>query len=72
MRPLWARGSAELRKVASASATQGLWLRDRKVGFQVSGDDRSRFPGRGTVGAVRRGGYEEEEPATERKRKYTD
>ena len=27
-----ARGSAELRKVASCSATQGLWQGDRKVG----------------------------------------
>ena len=44
-----ARGSAELRKAASGSATQGLWLRNRKVGSQVSGIDRSRFPGRGTV-----------------------
>ena len=31
-----------------------LWLRDRKVGFQISGEDRSRFPGRGTLGEVRR------------------
>ena len=40
-----ARGSAELRKVASDSATQGLWLRNGKVRFQVSGIDRRRFPG---------------------------
>ena len=51
-----ARGSAELREVASGSATQGLWLRNGKVGSQVSGINRSRFPGRRTVGKVRRGG----------------
>ena len=51
-RLLWALGSAELEKVASGSARQGLWLRDRKV----IGKERSRFPGRGTVGEVRRGG----------------
>ena len=49
-------GSADLGNVASGSATQDLWLRDRKVGSQVSGIDRSRFPGRGTVGEVRRRG----------------
>ena len=51
-----ARGTAELREVASGSATHSLWLRNGKVGSQVSGMDRSRFPGRGTVGEVRRGG----------------
>ena len=51
-----ARGSAELREVASGSATQGLWLRNEKVGSQVSGTDRNRFPGRRAVGEVRRGG----------------
>ena len=45
-----ARGSTELREVASGSATQGLWLRNGKVGSQVSGIDRSRLPGRRTVG----------------------
>ena len=34
-----ARGSAELREVASGSATQSLWLRNGKVGSQVSGID---------------------------------
>ena len=48
------RGSAELREVASGSATQSLWLRNGKVGSQVSGIDRSRFPGKRTVGEVRR------------------
>ena len=50
-----ARGSAELSEVASGSAAQGLWLRNGKVGPQVSGINRSRFPGRGTVRKVRRG-----------------
>ena len=54
-----ARGSAELREVASGSATRGLWLSNGKVGFQVSGIDRSRFPGKRTVGKVRRGGRRE-------------
>ena len=51
-----ARGSAELREVASGSATQGLWLRNRKVGSLVSGIDRSQFSGRRIVGEIRRGG----------------
>ena len=54
MRLLRTRGSAELGKVASGSATQSLWLRDRKVRFQAIGEDRSRFPGRGKVREVRR------------------
>ena len=55
VRLLCARGSAELREVASGSATQGLWLGNRKVRSQVSGVDRSQFPGRRTVRKVRRG-----------------
>ena len=51
-----ARGSSELREVASGSATQCLWLRNRKVRSQVSGIDQSRFPERRTVRKVRRGG----------------
>ena len=54
MRLLKARGLAELGKVVSSSAAQGLWLRERKVGSQVIGDDRSRLPGKGAVGEVRR------------------
>ena len=49
MRLFRARGSADLREVASGSAAQGLWLTNGKVGSQVGGIDRSRFPGRGTV-----------------------
>ena len=56
MRLLRTHDSAELEKVASGSATQGLWLRDRKVEFQIVGEDRSRFPGSGRVREVRRGG----------------
>ena len=56
MRLLRARGSAKLREVASGSATEGLWLRNGKVGSQVSGVDRSQFPGRRTVREVRRRG----------------
>ena len=53
---LRAPGTAEFREVASGSATQGLWLGYGKVRLQVSGDNRSRFPGRKTVGEVRRRG----------------
>ena len=56
MRFLGARASALLRKVAAGSTTQGLWLRNRKVGSQLSGEDRSRFPGRRIVREIRRGG----------------
>ena len=54
VRLLRERGSAKLREVASSSATQGLWLRNGKVGSQISGIDRSRFPGRRTVREIRR------------------
>ena len=54
VRFLRARGSAELRKIASGSATLGLWLQNKKVESQVSGEDRSRFSGRGTIREVRR------------------
>ena len=49
LRLLRACSSAELGKVASGSATQSLWLKDKKVGSQVIGNDRSRLPWRGTV-----------------------
>ena len=51
-----ARGSEEPSEVASGSDTQGLWLRNGKMGSQVSGIDRSRFPGRRRIKKVRRGG----------------
>ena len=56
MKLLRVRGSEELRKVASGSSTQDLSLGNRKVRSQVVGEDRSRFPGSGTVGEVRREG----------------
>ena len=58
---------ARLREVASGSATQSLWLKNGKVGSQVSGINRSRFPGRRTVGEK----DEADEPAIER-RECTD
>ena len=71
MRLLRTRGSAELGKVASGSATQGLSLGDKKMSSQVVVVDRRRHPGRGTVGEIGRED-EEEKSATERRRKYTD
>ena len=62
--------TARLGQIASGSATQGLWLGNRKLRSQIVGEDRSRPLGRRTVGEVRRRGNEEE-PATERKREYT-
>ena len=56
MRLLRARDSADFRKVVSCSATQGLWLKYRKVESQAIGEDRSRLLGRGTVGEVSRTG----------------
>ena len=65
MRLLRARGSAELGKVASSFATQGLWLGYRKVGSQAINEDRSRFSVRGTVSEVGKEKDKKEEPATE-------
>ena len=70
MRLLRARGSAELREVASGSATQGLWLRNEKVRSQVSGVDRSRLPGRRTVWEIRGGGRRGRK-ASDRANEYT-
>ena len=47
---MWLGG---VREVASCSATQGLWLENRKVECRVVGVNQSRLPGR-TVGGVRR------------------
>ena len=69
VRLLRARGSTELREVASSSATQGLlWLRNGKVGSQVGGIDRSQFPGRRIVWEIGEEEDEEGEPAIERRR----
>ena len=72
VRLLRANGLAELREVASGSATQSLWLRNGKVRSQVSGIDRSRFPGRRTVGEIRRGGrWGRKTSDRARRREYT-
>ena len=65
-------GSAELSEIASGSATQSLWLKNGKVGFQVSGIDRSRFPGRRTVRKVRRGGRRGRRASDRTKERVTD
>ena len=66
VRLLRARGSAELGKIASGSATQRLWLRNGKVGSQASGVGRSRLSGRGTLREVRRGGMRASDRAKKR------
>ena len=65
------RGSAELRKVASGSATQSLWLRNGKVRCQVSGIDRSQFSEEEQLRKLREKGDEEDEPAIKQRREYT-
>ena len=71
MRLLRARGTAELREVASGSATEGLWLRNGKVRSQVSGVDRSRFLGEEQFGKLGEKEDEKGDPAIERSREYT-
>ena len=70
MRFLRARSLAELGKVASGSATQGLWLKDSKVGSRVIDEDRSRLPGRETVREVRRGGRRASKRSKERVHRF--
>ena len=67
-----ARGSTELREIASGSATRSLWLRNGKVRPQVSGIDRGRFPWRRAAGGLREEEDEDGEPAIERRRECTD
>ena len=55
MRLLRARHSSELGKVAYSFAALGLGLGDRKVESQIMGENRSRHPGRETIGEVSRG-----------------
>ena len=64
-----ARSSAEHREVASGSATQGLWLKNGKVGSQVSGIDRADSL---EEEQLRKLGEKEDEPAIERRRECTD
>ena len=47
-----------------------LWLRNGKVGSQVSGIDRSRFPGRRTVEEVKRGGRRASDRAEKRVHRF--
>ena len=56
MRLFETRSPTELRLVASSSATQSLWLRDRKVRSQIVGKNRRRHPEIGAVGEVMGGG----------------
>ena len=71
VRLLREHGTAELREVASGSATQCLWLRNGKVGSQVSGIDRSRFPEEEQFEKLGEEEDEEAGPAIERRREYT-
>ena len=63
-------GHMARRSSASGSAAQGLWLKNGKVRPQVSGIDRSQFPGRGTVGKVRRGGRRASNSAKKRVHRF--
>ena len=56
MRLLRARGLSELGQVASGSATQSLWLGNRKMRSQVVVKDRSKLSGSGRIGEGREGG----------------
>ena len=57
----------ELREVATGSAVPGPWLRNGKVGSQVSSIDRSRSLGEEQLGKI---GEEEDEAVAERRREY--
>ena len=72
MRLFKARAFMELGQVVSGSATQGLWLENRKTGSQEVGEDPSKLHWRWTVVEVMGGGRCEEKLATERRRAYTD
>ena len=69
MRLLRARSSAELKKVASGSATQGLWLGTEKCDLRKSAKSKADSLGEEQLGKL---GWEEEEPTTERRREYTN
>ena len=49
VRLLRASNFSELGMIVSGSATQGVWLGDRRVRSQVIDEGRSRIPGRGAV-----------------------
>ena len=67
-----ARRSTQLGQVASGFATQSLWLADRKVRSQVIGEDQTDSLEEEQLGKLGKEKNEEEEPATERRREYTD
>ena len=52
----WEHGPSELGQVASGSATQSLWMGNRKVGSQVVVVDQCQLLGRGTDEKIGRGG----------------
>ena len=54
---------------APGSATHGIWLRNRKVGSQVIGKDRSQLPGRKQLRKIVQ---EKQYLSTERRRECTD
>ena len=56
MRLLRAHGSAELEKAASCSATQGLWLGDRKSGISANRQRLKPTPWERNSWKVKRGG----------------
>ena len=72
MKLLRACGSAEFGKEASGSATHGLWLGNRKVRFQVVGEDRGRLPEKMNIWGSLEKENEDEETATERRVEYTE
>ena len=47
-----ALGATKLGKIASGSATQSFWIRDKEMGSQVVGEDRSRLARKETIGKV--------------------
>ena len=72
MSPVRPRGSVELRKVVSAFATQGFWLKNRKVGSMESAITEADSLGEKQLKKLGEVEDEEEDPATERRREYTD
>ena len=70
MRLFRALSSAEFGKLAHGSDTHGLWVRDRKVRFQVIGENRSRLLGEEQLKKLGEEEDDEEEPATEQRREY--
>ena len=65
MRLFRAHGSVELGQVASGSATQGLWLGNRKVGSQVIGKDEADSLEEERLGNLGGKKDEEEKPVIE-------